>query len=262
MKYVDEFRDPALGRRLVAEIEALVERAGGTAARPLKLMEVCGGHTHAIFKFGLDELLPPGIELVHGPGCPVCVLPVGRVDDAIAIARTPGVVFATFGDAMRVPGSTLSLLQARAQGADVRTVYSPTDALRLAVEHPDRQVVFFGLGFETTAPSTALTIREAAAAGVDNFSVFSNHITIVPTIKALNDKMTTIVELECNRTLSHLPHLEPADRAAIQRMTRAIASRAIHDPILFLRNTGDHRDDTHYLDVARLLFNLDLSGDE
>lgn len=187
MKYVDEFRDPALGRMLIAEIERLVPQAGGTAQRPLKLMEVCGGHTHAIFKFGLDEVLPAGIELVHGPGCPVCVLPVGRVDDAIAIAEAPGVIFTTFGDAMRVPGSKKSLLEAKAGGADVRTVYSPTDALALAMENPDRDVVFFGLGFETTAPSTALTLQQAKAAGVTNFFLFCNHITIVPTIRAILD---------------------------------------------------------------------------
>ena len=187
MKYVDEFRDPALGRTLIAEIERLVPQAGGTAQRPLKLMEVCGGHTHAIFKFGLDEVLPAGIELVHGPGCPVCVLPVGRVDDAIAIAEAPGVIFTTFGDAMRVPGSKKSLLEAKAGGADVRTVYSPTDALALAMENPDRDVVFFGLGFETTAPSTALTLQQAKAAGVTNFFLFCNHITIVPTIRAILD---------------------------------------------------------------------------
>ncbi|NVB40870.1 hydrogenase formation protein HypD [Pseudenhygromyxa sp. WMMC2535] len=187
MKYIDEFRDPALGRRLVEQISVLAEElaAGRGDARPLKLMEVCGGHTHAIFKFGLDELLPPSIELVHGPGCPVCVLPVGRVDDAIHIASQPGVIFTTFGDALRVPGSTRSLLQAKAQGADVRTVYSPVDALAIARQNPERSVVFFGLGFETTAPSTALTIKQARAEGVDNFYLFSNHITIVPTLEAI-----------------------------------------------------------------------------
>ncbi len=189
MKYVDEFRDPAVGRKLTDQIarltEAYMKREKRT--RPLKLMEVCGGHTHAIFKFGLDEVLPDAIELVHGPGCPVCVLPVGRVDDAIYIATQPNVIFTTFGDALRVPGSKLSLLQAKAQGADIRTVYSPVDALAIARENPERDVVFFGLGFETTVPSTALTVKQAKAEGVDNFFLFSNHITIVPTIKAILD---------------------------------------------------------------------------
>jgi hydrogenase expression/formation protein HypD len=150
-------------------------------------MEVCGGHTHSIFHFGIESLLPQAIELVHGPGCPVCVLPMGRIDDCIAIAERPEVILATFGDAVRVPGSTKSLLQAKAAGADIRIVYSPMDALALARTHADRQVVFFGLGFETTMPSTALTILQAEQEGIGNFSVFCNHITIVPTIKAILD---------------------------------------------------------------------------
>jgi hydrogenase expression/formation protein HypD len=187
VKYVDEFRDREKARALVQEIARVAERIAATRTRPLKLMEVCGGHTHSIFRYGIEGLLPASIELVHGPGCPVCVLPMGRVDDCIAIAEQPGVLFATFGDAMRVPGSRRSLLQAKADGLDIRTVYSPADALALARTHPDRQVVFFGLGFETTMPSTALTILAAAAEGVTNFSVFCNHITIVPTLKALLD---------------------------------------------------------------------------
>ncbi|MEM9189398.1 MAG: hydrogenase formation protein HypD [Myxococcota bacterium] len=188
MKYVDEFRDPEAGKAALADIERLLAELDRPAAEgPIKIMEVCGGHTHSIFKFGLEAMLPDQIELVHGPGCPVCVLPVGRIDDAVAIAEHPEVIFATFGDAMRVPGSKKSLLQAKASGADVRTVYSPSDALLLARQHPHREVVFFGLGFETTVPSTALTVLEAEAEGVKNFSVFSNHITIVPTIKAILD---------------------------------------------------------------------------
>ncbi len=187
MKYVDEYRDPAKGRRIVDNIQRLVERSGRTKDDPIKIMEVCGGHTHSIFKFGLEEMLPDAIELVHGPGCPVCVLPVGRVDDAIALAEQPNAVFCTYGDAMRVPGSRKSLLQAKAEGADVRTVYSPMDALALAEANPSRPTIFFGLGFETTVPSTALTLLEAESRGVDNFFVFSNHITIVPTIKAILD---------------------------------------------------------------------------
>jgi hydrogenase expression/formation protein HypD len=187
MKFADEFRDRDKARALVREIETLAGQIETTKARPLHLMEVCGGHTHSIFRYGLEGMLPPSIELVHGPGCPVCVLPMGRVDDCVAIAERPGVIFATFGDAMRVPGSKKSLMQAKADGADVRMVYSPMDALALARKHPDRDVVFFGLGFETTMPSTALTVLQAEADGVENFSIFCNHITIVPTIKAILD---------------------------------------------------------------------------
>src|SRR6476469_4637237 len=157
MKYVDEFRNPELAEKVAVEIAELSQ------GRQLKFMEVCGGHTHTIYKHGIEDVLPRNIDLVHGPGCPVCVLPMGRIDDAIAIARTPGVIFTTFGDMMRVPGSHGSLLDAKAEGADVRFVYSPLDALKLARQHPDRQVVFFAIGFETTAPSTAVTILRAQA---------------------------------------------------------------------------------------------------
>lgn len=187
MKYVDEYRDRAKAQALAREIGALAATVARGRTRPIQIMEVCGGHTHSIFRYGIDRLLPEEIELVHGPGCPVCVLPMGRVDDCLAIATRPEVIFTTFGDAMRVPGSRSSLLGARAAGADVRAVYSPMDALALARRHPDRQVVFFGLGFETTIPSTALTILAAEAEGVENFSVFCNHITIVPTLKAILD---------------------------------------------------------------------------
>jgi hydrogenase expression/formation protein HypD len=150
-------------------------------------MEVCGGHTHAIFRYGIQQMLPGEFEFVHGPGCPVCVLPMGRVDDCIAIAERPEVIFTTFGNAMRVPGSRRSLLKAKAEGADVRMVYSPLDALTIARKNPDREVVFFGLGFETTMPSTAMTLIQARQARQINFSLFCNHITIIPTIKAILD---------------------------------------------------------------------------
>ena len=182
MKFVDEFRDPELGRALAGEILSLVE-----AGRHYKVMEVCGGHTHSIYKYGIDDLLPENVELVHGPGCPVCVIPMGRVDDGIALAKIPGAIFTCFGDMMRVPGSSGSLLDAKAEGADVRMVYSPLDALRIAKKNPDRQVIFFALGFETTAPSTALTLRRARAEGVSNFSCMCNHVTIVPPLRALLD---------------------------------------------------------------------------
>ncbi len=187
MKYVDEFRDPAKARALFREIEDLVGRIDLCRTRPLRIMEVCGGHTHSIFRYGLEAMLPEQIELIHGPGCPVCVLPMGRVDDCVALAEQPKVIFTTFGDALRVPGSKKSLMQAKAEGADVRMVYSPLDALQLARDNPDREVIFFGLGFETTMPSTALTLLQAEAEGIENFSLFCNHITIIPTIKAILD---------------------------------------------------------------------------
>src|SRR6187397_3024077 len=180
MKFVDEYRDPVAAQRLIDRIATLVE-----PGRHYKFMEVCGGHTHAIYRHGIEHVLPEAIELIHGPGCPVCVIPMGRIDDAIAVAETPGVIFTSFGDMMRVPGGNGTLLQAKAEGADVRFVYSPLDALRIAIDSPDRHVVFFAVGFETTAPSTALTLLEARNRGVTNFSVFSNHVTIVPPIKAI-----------------------------------------------------------------------------
>ena len=187
MKYVDEFRDPDKAQTLVTEIAALANELDITQQRPLQLMEFCGGHTHTIFRYGIEQMLPDSIELVHGPGCPVCVLPMGRVDDCVALAERPNVIFTTFGDAMRVPGSNKSLLQAKADGADIRMVYSPLDALELARKHPDKEVIFFALGFETTMPSTALTVLQAEQDGIDNFSLFCNHITTVPTIKAILD---------------------------------------------------------------------------
>jgi hydrogenase expression/formation protein HypD len=180
MKFVDEYRQGDIAQQLAQQIAALADR-------PLKFMEVCGGHTHTIFKYGIEDLLPPNIQMIHGPGCPVCVIPLGRVDDAMSIAQRPEVIFTTFGDAMRVPGSHNSLFGARACGADVRMVYSPLDALKIAAKNPDKEVVFFALGFETTSPSTAMTILQAAKDNVQNFSVFCNHIMIVPALKALLD---------------------------------------------------------------------------
>jgi hydrogenase expression/formation protein HypD len=181
MKFVDEFRDQQVAARLAKSIER--ESAG----RDWKIMEVCGGHTHTIYKYGIEDVLPGNVELVHGPGCPVCVIPMGRVDDGIAVAKTEGVIFTCFGDMMRVPGSDGSLLDAKAQGADVRMVYSPLDALKIARQNPDREVVFYAIGFETTAPSTALTLLRAADEDIKNFSVFCNHVTIVPPMKAILD---------------------------------------------------------------------------
>ncbi len=188
MRFVDEFRDPALAKTLLREIEALAVEVSAARGRPIAIMEICGGHTHAIFRFGIEGMLPPSIELIHGPGCPVCVLPMGRVDDCIALAEMPGVTLATFGDALRVPGARGSLMEAKARGLDVRTVYSPVDALAMARAEPDRTVVFFGLGFETTMPSTALTVLQAEREDIRNFALFCNHITIIPTIQALLDE--------------------------------------------------------------------------
>ena len=181
MQFVDEFRDPGSIRRLSDEIKRL------SGNRTFKFMEVCGGHTHSIYKHGLQDLLPQNVELVHGPGCPVCVIPMGRIDDAMSIAKNPGVIFATYGDMMRVPSSNGSLLDAKADGADIRFVYSPLDALKLARDNPSRDVVFFAVGFETTAPSTAATLLRARSEGLSNFSIFCNHVTIIPAIKAILD---------------------------------------------------------------------------
>jgi len=182
MKFVDEFREPEVITRTADEIRRLAD-----PERHYRIMEVCGGHTHAIYRFGLKDLLPSNIELIHGPGCPVCVLPMGRIDDGLAIAQHPDVIFAAFGDMMRVPGTQGSPLEHKARGVDVRIVYSPSDALKLARVNPDKHVMFFAIGFETTAPSTALTLVRAKAEGVHNFSVFCNHVTIIPAISAILD---------------------------------------------------------------------------
>ncbi|MFC5746239.1 hydrogenase formation protein HypD [Actinomadura rugatobispora] len=182
MRFVDEFRDAGQAQALSARIAGLCE-----PGRHYTFMEVCGGHTHTIYKHGLEDHLPETVRLVHGPGCPVCVIPMGRVDDAIAIARRPEVIMTSFGDMMRVPGGQGSFYDAKAEGADIRMVYSPLDALKIARENPDRKVVFMAIGFETTAPSTAMTVLRAAAEGVANFSVFCNHVTIIPAIKAILD---------------------------------------------------------------------------
>jgi hydrogenase expression/formation protein HypD len=182
MKFVDEFREPELIRHAADEIRRLAD-----PHRHYRIMEVCGGHTHAIYRFGLKDLLPPNVELIHGPGCPVCVLPMGRIDDGLSIAERSDVIFAAFGDMMRVPGTRGSPLDHKARGMDVRIVYSPLDALKLARTNPDKHVMFFAIGFETTAPSTALTLMRAKAERVTNFSVFCNHVTIIPAIRAILD---------------------------------------------------------------------------
>jgi hydrogenase expression/formation protein HypD len=178
MRHVDEYRD-------AAAIEKLVHLIRETASRSWALMEVCGGQTHSILKFGMDELLPETVELVHGPGCPVCVTPLELIDRAIAIARKPDVIFCSFGDMLRVPGSGDDLLKVKARGGDVRIVYSPLDALRLAKAQPDRRVVFFAVGFETTAPANAMAVHRAKAEGLSNFSVLVAHVLVPPALEAL-----------------------------------------------------------------------------
>jgi hydrogenase expression/formation protein HypD len=182
MRYVDEFRDPELITKAADEIHRLAD-----TGRHYRIMEVCGGHTHAIYRFGLKDVLPSNIELIHGPGCPVCVLPMGRIDDGLAVAKNAEVIFAAFGDMMRVPGTHGSPFEHKARGTDVRIVYSPADALQIARKNPDKHVMFFAIGFETTAPSTALTLMRARSEGIRNFSVFCNHVTIVPAIRAILD---------------------------------------------------------------------------
>lgn len=178
MKYLDEYRDPEAARRYA---EALRR----TVTRPWTLMEVCGGQTHAIVRFGIDRLLPPEVTLVHGPGCPVCVTPVELIDRAVEIASTPGVIFCSFGDMLRVPGSRSDLFGASAAGGDVRAVYSPMDAVALARKNPDRQVVFFAVGFETTAPANALAVARAAQEGLENFSILVSHVLVPPAVEAI-----------------------------------------------------------------------------
>lgn len=178
MRYVDEFRDPDAARALLTTIAR-------EARHRWTLMEICGGQTHTLLRAGIDRLLEDQVELVHGPGCPVCVTPLEQIDRALAIARRPGVIFTSFGDMLRVPGSTTDLLAVKSAGGDVRIVYSPLDAVKLARRHPDRQVVFFAVGFETTAPANAMAVWQAAAQGLDNFSVLVSHVLVPPAMEAI-----------------------------------------------------------------------------
>ncbi len=178
MKYIDEYRDAEAAKRLADEILA-------ATTRPCNIMEICGGQTHAIIRFAIDEMLPREITLIHGPGCPVCVTPIEIIDKAVAIAARPEVIFCSFGDMMRVPGSQKDLLTVKSEGGDVRVVYSPMDAVALAQKHPDRQIVFFAIGFETTAPANAMAVVQAARLGMENFSVLSSHVLVPPAIRAV-----------------------------------------------------------------------------
>ena len=187
MKYLDEYRDPVLAKKLLAEIHRIT-------TRPWTMMEVCGGQTHTIVKQGIDEVLPDGVRMIHGPGCPVCVTPLEQIDKALAIAARPDVIFTSYGDMLRVPGSTTDLLALKARGADVRIVYSPLDSLKIALANPDRQVVFFAVGFETTAPANAMAVAEAARRGIDNFSVLVSHVLVPPAMTAILDSPTNQVQ--------------------------------------------------------------------
>lgn len=178
MKYLEEFRNPAI-------VKAILDRIKATVSHPWTIMEMCGGQTHAIIKYGLDQLLPDQIELVHGPGCPVCVTPLDKIDKAVNLASRPEVIFTSFGDMLRVPGSRKDLFQVKSEGGDVRIVYSPLDALALARSNPDRKVVFFAIGFETTAPTNAMAVFQAEKEGLNNFSVLVSQVLVPPAIKAL-----------------------------------------------------------------------------
>ncbi|NEA36510.1 hydrogenase formation protein HypD [Streptomyces sp. SID13031] len=178
MKYLAEFSDPELARKLVDQIHA-------TVTQPWAMMEVCGGQTHTIVRHGIDQLLPDGVEMIHGPGCPVCVTPLEIIDKALEIASQPGVIFCSFGDMLRVPGSERDLFRIKSEGGDVRVVYSPLDALKIAKDNPDRQVVFFGIGFETTAPPNAMTVYQAKRQNIANFSLLVSHVKVPPAIAAI-----------------------------------------------------------------------------
>lgn len=187
MKYLDEYRDPELARRMFDELRRIT-------TRPWAIMEVCGGQTHSIIRNGIDQLLPAEIELIHGPGCPVCVTPLEVIDKALAIAARPEVIFCSFGDMLRVPGSNSDLFRVKSAGADVRIVYSPLDAVRLAQHNPQRQVVFFGIGFETTAPANAMAVYQAKHLGLRNFCMLVSHVLVPPAIVALMESPTRRVQ--------------------------------------------------------------------
>ena len=178
MKYLSEFRNGEIAQRMAREIRQV-------ATQPWKIMEICGGQTHSIIRNGIDQMLPHGIEMIHGPGCPVCVTPLSLIDKALAIAAQPGVIFCSFGDMLRVPGTDADLFQIKGRGGDVRVVYSPLDAVELAVKNPDKQVVFFGVGFETTAPANAMSVHLARRRSIKNFSLLVSHVLVPPAIEAI-----------------------------------------------------------------------------
>ena len=234
MKYLDEFSDPDLARRLLDQIHAVT-------TRPWAMMEVCGGQTHSIIRHGIDQLLPDGVEMIHGPGCPVCVTPLEIIDKALAIAARPDVIFCSFGDMLRVPGSSKDLFAIKSAGGDVRVVYSPLDALKLARENPDRQVVFFGIGFETTAPANAMTVYQAKRLGIPNFSLLVSHVLVPPAIAAIMESPTCRVQafLAAGHVCSVMGTARvPAARREVRRADRRHRLRAAGHP----RGHPPHRD--------------------
>jgi hydrogenase expression/formation protein HypD len=252
MKYLDEFNDPELARRLLDDIHA-------TVTRPWAMMEVCGGQTHSIIRHGIDQLLPDTIELIHGPGCPVCVTPLEMIDKALAIASRPDVVFCSFGDMLRVPGTGRDLFQVRSQGGDVRVVYSPLDALDIARRTPDREVVFFGIGFETTAPANAMTVHEARRLGIRNFSLLVSHVRVPPAIEAIMRAPRCRVQafLAAGHVCSVMGTTEYPELAARHRVPIVVTGfepldilegvrRAVHQ-----LERGEHRVDNAYQRAVR-----------
>ena len=222
MKYLDEYRNAEAVRRLAAAIRA-------ATTRPWNIMEICGGQTHAIVRFALDEMLPREITLIHGPGCPVCVTPIEILDKAVAIAGRPEVIFCSFGDMLRVPGSRKDLFTVKSEGGDVRVVYSPMDAVALAQKHPDRQVVFFAVGFETTAPANAMAVAQAAKLGLKNFSVLVSHVLVPPAMRAVLDSPSNRVQgfLAAGHVCTDHRHRRvPADRRNVSRADRGYRFRA------------------------------------
>ena len=252
MRYLDEFNDPALARRLLDEIRA-------TATRPWALMEVCGGQTHSIIRHGIDQLLPDEVELIHGPGCPVCVTPLECIDKALEIAARPDVIFCSFGDMLRVPGTDRDLFRVRGEGGDVRVVYSPLDALQLARRHPDKQVVFFAIGFETTAPANAMAVHQARRLGLTNFTLLVSHVRVPPAIEAIMSAPTCRVQgfLAAGHVCSVMGMAEYPELAERHRVPVVVTGFEPLDILEGIRRTvgqlerGEHRVENAYARAVR-----------
>ncbi|MEZ0095818.1 hydrogenase formation protein HypD [Streptacidiphilus sp. EB129] len=252
MKYIDEFQDPGLAGKLLDGIRAAV-------TRPWALMEVCGGQTHSIIRHGLDQLLPEEIELIHGPGCPVCVTPLETIDKALEIASRPGVIFCSFGDMLRVPGTDRDLFRVKSEGGDVRVVYSPLDALALARQNPDREVVFFGIGFETTAPPNAMTVYQARKLGISNFSMLVSHVRVPQAIEALMQSPSCRVQafLAAGHVCSVMGTAEYPELAERYRVPIVVTGfepldilQGVHRAVLQLER-GEHRVENAYPRAVR-----------
>ncbi|MFG3023742.1 hydrogenase formation protein HypD [Streptomyces sp. NPDC048254] len=252
MKYLDEFNDPQLARRLLDGIRSVV-------TRPWALMEVCGGQTHSIIRHGIDQLLPEEVELIHGPGCPVCVTPLECIDKALEIAARPGVIFCSFGDMLRVPGTDRDLFRVKGEGGDVRVVYSPLDALKLAQRHPDRQVVFFAIGFETTAPANAMAVHQAKRLGLTNFSLLVSHVRVPPAIEAIMTAPSCRVQgfLAAGHVCSVMGMAEYPELAARHRVPVVVTGFEPLDILEGIRRTvlqlerGEHRVENAYARAVR-----------